>query len=250
MHDPMTVICSNRFFTLYHVDPERDGSDDSCGWFMRMRHADQETLKKITQDFVFQWTHGVPKGWFAESGAPNYSTHAIVLAMFRLAANHHFGHWSQKADRFLSRECFHILFFAENSCDSLCTEIEQRYGPRSGSIQSQAERMAGCVYTWILRSERPWWKHPRWHVHHWNFQIHFLQTLRRRLFTRCQHCGRHFRWGESVAGTNWHDPSRRWFESFRSERDCYHLDCLPQTRGEAPGSNQPTNTPPISVEDD
>jgi hypothetical protein len=48
MHDPMTVICDikspfkkkgetfrDTIITLWHVDPETDGSDDSCDWFNR-----------------------------------------------------------------------------------------------------------------------------------------------------------------------------------------------------------------------
>jgi hypothetical protein len=29
------------FVTIWHVDPETDGSDDSCGWFIRGRHLSQ-----------------------------------------------------------------------------------------------------------------------------------------------------------------------------------------------------------------
>lgn len=48
MHDPMTVAFEiklpfrsekNKYkslITIWHVDPEKDGSDDSCGWFIRL----------------------------------------------------------------------------------------------------------------------------------------------------------------------------------------------------------------------
>jgi hypothetical protein len=243
MHDPITVAFEikspfrsrpskvwpegyrNTLVTVWHCDPETDGSDDSCGWFMRCRHGDKAVLEKIVGDFVFQWTHGVPKGWFNEDGSPNYSSQAIVLMMFRTAANHHFGHWSRRANRFLRRHTFDILHFAENSCDSLHDDIVQHYGPRSGTVRDQAYRMAACVYSWVLRADRPWWKHPRWHVHHWRFQIHPLQALRRRLLSRCEVCGKGFGAGESVVGRCWSEPPRRWFESFRGERYVRHADC-------------------------
>ncbi len=39
MHDPMTVAFSIRFLgiTIWHVDPEKRGDDDSCDWFGRRR---------------------------------------------------------------------------------------------------------------------------------------------------------------------------------------------------------------------
>ena len=33
MHDPLTLIFRCGPFELWHKDPERDGSDDSCDWF-------------------------------------------------------------------------------------------------------------------------------------------------------------------------------------------------------------------------
>jgi hypothetical protein len=63
---------------------------------------------------------------------------------------------------------------------------------------------------WILRAERPWYRHPRWHVHHWRIQVPLWQTFYRWAFERCSKCGGRFGWGESVigdwAGTRiWHD---------------------------------------------
>lgn len=80
MHDPMTIAHEikspfrgkpskfwpkgyrNSLVTIWHVDPERDGTDDSCGWFMRQRHlsAADRTLAEnlITNEF------NNIKGWF------------------------------------------------------------------------------------------------------------------------------------------------------------------------------------------
>ena len=33
------------FITIWHKDPEKDGTDDSCGWFMRSRHGDKKILE-------------------------------------------------------------------------------------------------------------------------------------------------------------------------------------------------------------
>lgn len=254
MHDPMTVafdIPSYKFrqrwprvphlVTVWHVDPERDGSDDSCDWFggRKLTDTQQKALDKIASAFAFEWHRESPYerfGWFMpkgpvdgvyRDGEQNYSTHALVLAMFRIAANEHFGHWSRQTSSFLRRHVYDILMFAENSCDSLCTDIEQKHGVRDGDRKAQARRIAHVVYAWILRSQRPWYRHPRWHVWHWHLQIHPLQSFRRWLLTRCAGCGKRFKWGETPTGTGWGSPPRRWFESFRGERQLYHSTCHP-----------------------
>lgn len=91
MHDPMTVaheirrpwpqrsplFTGGRYWpsivTIWHVDPERDGSDDSCDWFGKRRtrengwypgHQDEyEALPEESRraiDFVW-WTWGPPR---------------------------------------------------------------------------------------------------------------------------------------------------------------------------------------------
>lgn len=60
MHDPMTVIgefpadkMRERFpwlphlVTLWHVDPEKDGSDDSCDWFNRGKAEDKADPRRL-----------------------------------------------------------------------------------------------------------------------------------------------------------------------------------------------------------
>jgi hypothetical protein len=240
VHDPMTVAFDikspfksrpskrwpdgyrNTLATIWHVDPERDGTDDSCGWFMRSRHGDEEVLKKIARDFEYEWRHGVPVGWFDEDGDPNYSPQAVTLGMFRIAANHVFGYWSGRANRFLRRHLFDILHFAENNCDSFYTFITRPYGkdPRE-TVEARAMEAARIVYPYILRADRPWWRHPRWHFWHWRLQIHSWQLFRRWLLTRCHVCGGRFRYGESPVG-GWETPRTRWF---RGEEGLRHSRC-------------------------
>lgn len=70
-------------------------------------------------------------------------------------------------------------------------------------------------YTWRGKLGRPWWKHPRFHVHHWELQIHFIATLKRWLFSRCCKCGGRFTWrqaGGRVVGT-WGGTGPKWFKA-------------------------------------
>lgn len=261
MHDPMTQICSfpsydqqewmrkqwwipafiSNFtlFTLWHNDPCKDGTDESCGWFMRARHGNKETLKRIINRFEFDWdriftpskeddaTDGEPHiertyfcGFFKPDGSPNLSVQAIALNLFFLAAHEHFRcdgrtNWT-KSKRWMRENMMDMVLFAENPTDSLFDTITRKFeiGCREPHTprrrQQRIENMASCIYAWILRKERPWYKHPRWHIHHWSVQIHFWQTIKRWLFERCSICKKGFHWKESVCGSwsgneIWHD---------------------------------------------
>ncbi len=212
MHDPTTLAFQiGNILTIWHHDPEKDGSDDSCGWFMRARHCDQAKLDRIANDFAFQWKSGVPCGWFADNGEPNYSPQAITLGMFLIASNVHFGHWSSRSNRFLRVHAFDILHFAENSCDSLLSFITQPYGrDKRDTPESRAREAATIVYSWICRADRPWWKHPKWHFWHWRFQLHPWQNLKRRWWDKCCVCGK--RGFKEPAYGNW-DGDKIWHAS-------------------------------------
>lgn len=217
MHDPMTVAFEikypwrsnptpfspkgNRhsFITVWHKDPERDGTDDSCGWFMRSRHGNKETLRKIQSDFKYH-CYAEYGGWFDLDGNPKFSCIAITLGMFRVAAYHHFGGDWNKAEHFVCKHLVDLIFFAENPVDSLYHSITNYYGKEPKEYR--VERWASCVYGWILRAEQPWYRHPRWHIHHWRLQVHPWQTLRRWLFERCTICGKGYPWGYCPLG-NW-----------------------------------------------
>jgi len=216
MHDPLIVAFEIRrpwrdrpsplfpkgwrpsVITIWHRDPETDGTDDSCGWFKRARHGDQEILKKIVREFAFDWCQSYG-GWFTEEGKPRFTSMAIALMMFRRAAYEHFNHSWRRTDNFMKRHLYDILSFAENSTDSMHDGIVQRYGPEEK--QERVNRTAEMVYGCILRWSQPWYRHPRWHVWHWRIQVHPWQQFRRRFLDRCSHCGRRFAKNEPVIGT-------------------------------------------------
>lgn len=167
MHDPDTVICSIGPLTLWHHDPCRKGSDDSCGWFMRARHGNDKVRDEIRSDFRFNWSCTL--GWFTTNGDPVMSTPGTVLNMFFTASWVYFGRNRAKVDGFLRRNLLQILLFAESPVDGLASSITGRYGEDREPADHRANQMADCVYAWILRAERKWWHHPRWHFFHWRF---------------------------------------------------------------------------------
>lgn len=255
MHDPMTLAWSikspikrksklfpkgyrNSLIDIWHVDPEKDGTDDSCGWFMRSRHGDAKTFERIVKAFELDWDRVFESdsgktyncGYFlpeaSGAGMPNMGVSAIVLNLFFIAAIEHFkvdgtSNW-KKARKWMQRNLFDILIFAENPSDSLRDSIIRKWG-NDTKREDRIRQIASCIYAWILRETRPWYRHPRWHVHHWRLQIHFTQNLKRWLFSRCAGCGKGFKWGYSVCTNQWDNPGPQWF---KSERGVYHDGCI------------------------
>lgn len=232
------------FITIWHVDPQKDGTDDSCGWFKRARHGDKATLQRIIRRFEFDWDRSFTSedtkrtyytGYFfpkdGGNGYPQLSPIAITMNLFFLAALEHFDrgdeNWDRsrkKAWKFLNCNIAEIICFAENPTDSMQTSICQTYGvdDRPNARQERIENFANIIYGWILREERPWYRHPRWHVHHWKLQVHLLQMFKRWAFSKCCKCGKQFSWGYSPVSNNWDSTGPRWF---RSEEGVYHSDC-------------------------
>lgn len=187
MHDPDTLILSIGPFSLWHQDPcNKPGcGDDSCGWFMRASHGKkkvlEEIIKRIDFDFDRTWTsdlqHTYHCGLFCPNGDPHFSVQGVVLNMFYSAAWCYFKdkHGStdaawRKSRQWMQNNLFQILIFAENPTDSLFDEITGKFRIACGEEWNRDKALsvyASCIYGWILREQRPWWKHPRWHVYHW-----------------------------------------------------------------------------------
>lgn len=129
MHDPCTLvgdfqIRGHRIVTVWHKDPETDGSDNSCDWFGG-RHVDKDIVHKVASSFAYQMKNGMYGGWFKEGGLgrPNFSPMAIGIAMFHIASGNMMGFWKRRQRRFMADNLLDILHFAENNCDSLIGDM-------------------------------------------------------------------------------------------------------------------------------
>ena len=219
---------------IWHEDPQNGpGGDDSCGWFMRSHHGNKEVLERIIKRFSDDWDRVFKSeetgkiyhlGYFIPNGEPNMSTPGIVLNLFFLAAGEHFNvdggsNW-KKARCWMQDNLFDILLFAENPTDSMRDSIIGIWG--SDKRDDRIRGAASCIYGWILRETRPWYKHPRWHFWHWKIQCHPLGNFKRWAFSRCCKCGKGFKWGYAPVTNSWNSEGPRWF---RGETDVYHSDC-------------------------
>lgn len=226
MHDPKSVAFEIRnifvkkdkwgyqpsLITIWHNDPCKDGSDDSCGWFMREQHGNKEVLKKIRSSFDFEFDRSFESsgtvyytGYFSpNTGMPNMSTIGIVLDMFSKAAWIFFDHNRKKHSKFMRDNLYDIIHFAENTVDSLRDHIEGKFRIGTGTEwerEGELNHYSSIIYAWILRRNRKWYQHPRWHINHWSIQFHPFQDIKRRYFDRCSVCGK--RGFKSSAFSDW-----------------------------------------------
>lgn len=203
MHDPSTVAFEiylgkkqksnghyrSPFITIWHEDPEKDGSDDSCGWFIRNRHIDPKLVAKIKREFEFNFKH---EYWFNSGGYPKFSTMGVTLNMYSTAAWQVFMYLNNgKIDRgkynsFMRKHLFDILNFSENPTDSLHDSIHMKYGVED--VKDRVDHFTSVVLADIMRKLRPWYKHPRWHIHHWSISFPIWRSFYRRYFERCDIC--------------------------------------------------------------
>lgn len=174
------------FITIWHHDPEKDGTDDSCGWFIRPRHADQRVLEQIKREFAFNFKHNY---WFDEQGKQVFSTIGTLMLMYREAAWIHFKRNREKVDAFMRKHTHAIILFAENPIDCGGNNITNKFKGDPLS-PDRFNHFAGMVYSDILRKEQKWYQHPRWHVHHWKIQFHPWEQFVRRFWSKCSVCGK------------------------------------------------------------
>jgi len=213
--------------TIWHVDPETDGTDDSCGWFLRARHGDKDMLEKIKKAIDSNFDSSFKSessgttyytGYFSpNTGTPQMSTMGITLNMFNQAAWVFFNYDRKKHNKWMKENLYEILNFAENPIDSLNNEIEGKFRIGCGEEwkrENELDHYASVIYGWLLRSNRKWYQHPKWHIHHWSVQFHPLQKLKRRYWDKCCVCGK--RGFKGSAYGNW-DGTKRWHEHCNSE---------------------------------
>lgn len=237
MHDPMVVAFEiprpwreppSRFFpkgyrptvaTIWHVDPEADGTDDSCRWHTpRATDADRKLVDEMvhweqTRPYYFASPQRQDAKYGLWSIGPGDAL-ALVLAVWQVAA------WRLERRELTPRLALKAMAVAVSEGDNFQQSLA------ASTVEDQRRALLFIVLAY-RRARRPWWRHPRWHIHHWRIQIHFVNQLKRWLFSRCAGCGRRFTWGYSPTTTNWHSKGPRWF---RNESHVYHSECCPGTK--------------------
>lgn len=219
--------------TIWHNDPERRGSDDSCGWFTPpFTETQREIVKALSDDEARD-------PWFqslnAEKNHNPVECETLVRGAFFLVS------------RCLENRCGArpisvddatrwAAEFVHNSCDNMRNSLSFKSGyhsnwyrdgvPNSAEEdrwwrEKTAEGFFGAVMGKILRERRPWFRHPKYHFWHWKLQFHLAQSFKRWAFTRCDKCGGRFKWGQTGVSGNWYGTGPRWFKS----EQLSHMNC-------------------------
>lgn len=212
MYDPSTVafdiniplLGKNNFtkrqnyytlITIWHQDPERTKEgycrtrgDDTCGWFNPPRlKKDDEALRKISIDqyrniCAKQVAHAEKKDYWEVCNDPT-----VVDAVYWCwrAVKHYYKPrgilWQYGADLTFA-EWQAIFMLATNPVDNVRFTFTQIHNAET------FEELFMCVVRAVERFYRPWYKHPRWHIHHWRIVFHPWRQFYRRYFEKCCVC--------------------------------------------------------------
>lgn len=225
MHDPMTVAFeikspfANRYdwgkkwgdrpslITIWHVDPERDGTDNSCGFgYPKPTKKQREALEGIA---------------WAEAHEPIFQRTKAKKITNLVTAEHLMRGCLERVDerlgfrikpQVLDRLARSLVYSNDNCHDSLAFLPGWHTNGDSDTPENRMYSAQGLMFMCfrvLARERRRWWQHPRWHVWHWKLQICPWQRFKRRFIDRCDMCREKFR-GRS-AFTNW-GGDRHWCE--------------------------------------
>lgn len=231
MHDPMTVAFTIKapwwyrpksgpfkgkryhatLVTIWHVDPEKGGSDDSCGY--TVPHLSKCQRKRLKS---WAWHEGRnpyflryrSKEWDMGRAEAEAIYRGLLLHVARVA---------RIRMTYTQAALQAALTIHDPDCIDPASRLCFLPGYHSNSKEDRQEDREQHFYEvicgiarWMKRGRRSWWRHPRWHFWHWRFQVHPLQSLWRRLFVRCSRCGGSFGWKESAIGS-W-SGNKMWHE--------------------------------------
>ena len=230
MHDPRTVAFNVKFpwfttfdygngnkhrfwhdfITIWHADPETDGSDDSCGWtYPKLNKEEKDFTKKLAkQEFEFTYKEYIAKGKVSLPEA--FSKTCSLFITFN-------GHYKKRYSLTLE-ELNYIISVTCHEMDNVSRVFQC---DREHDLEYEIETMMCWMLRHWKKMNRHWWQHPKWHFWHWRFQVHPLLEFRRWALSRCSRCGGHFKWGASVTGS-WGHEEAPWY---KGEIGIWHSSC-------------------------
>lgn len=240
MHDPMTVAFEikspirqpdkhfpdgwrNTLVTIWHVDPESNGSDDSCGF--SIPHLSKRQVERLKS---FAWSEArdpyfmrsANKDWRGSRAEAEVLYRGLLLQVARMiGVKMSFEEAAKEA----------ALTIHTPDCTDSANVFCFLPGYHSNWPQDRPEdredvflRKTIGIARWMLADRRPWYRHPRWHFWHWEIQVVAVQNFKRWAFSKCAECGKGFPWGSSPVSSSWHSTGPLWF---RSERGVMHMSC-------------------------
>lgn len=207
------------FITIWHVDPEKRGDADSCDWHGRhsLTEAERAWLRKEGESahkFFFRGIlkyDNLPDGTMRENtrgdrwpggmvGASGFEVlYGIATAILWRSRGKNgplYQRWfsSWRLRRALTAATPMLLGLVSNSSDNLHHLIGEARACNDDGQKAMGELFI-CVARNLRREARPWWRHPRWHLHHWSIRVAPWDNLKRWVTRSCADCGKRFSWG-------------------------------------------------------
>lgn len=183
---------------VWHIDPEKPGTgnrtDDSCGWFDRtpgeyadaVRYVlkDTEAMHEIERALATRANVTGPYG-HTYPRMPLSETLAVCLLVSRYLElrrwwNGQDGNGGAHASG-AARLFTHVRTVEDVAFDLALSPLDNL------SSVDNPEGMVRLIAAAMNRKFRPWWRHPRWHVHHWEVKFDIVRNVRR-MFERCATC--------------------------------------------------------------
>lgn len=190
---------------VWHIDPEKPGTgnrtDDSCGWFDRTPGVYADAVAYLLKDEGFM--HDV-RLIIARREAMPYPFYEGIserhMTGLRLPAGEALALTVMIAQALELRRWWNGQNGRSGAHGSSWRRLFDRKRPVTEEAQSLAlnptdnlshvenpEGAIRLIAAALNRKFRPWWKHPRWHVHHWKINFHLARSLRR-MFQPCATC--------------------------------------------------------------
>jgi hypothetical protein len=175
-------------FDIWHVDPERNvpgqRRDDSCGWFPR--NLTPELERAVAELGKPHWSdiRRRIEDAFATSYTPNVEYRSLVEMPMWVAFPTHL-----MVLQALDRIAFKRRRTPDHKLVSLASGLAFSTVDNLNGPWESPERYIRLLAACYRRELRPWWRHPRWHVHHWRIHFDLVRNVRR-MFQRCATCKR------------------------------------------------------------
>lgn len=204
---------------VWHADPERRGDDDSCDWHgsHALTDADRDWLRKEGEQEHQFFFRGIlkyddkPDGTMIQNtrderwpgGMISASSLEVLygiawIILWRMPVNGRklhermFSGWRMR--RAMAAALPVLLGLVSHPSDNVHSQIVEARACTDEGAKAMGELFVTVARN-LRRASRPWWRHPRWHVHHWSVRVVPLQNLHRWLTRRCATCGKRFPWG-------------------------------------------------------
>ena len=208
------------FITIWHVDPERRGNDDSCGWF---RPPLSNRVRSIVESLAADEAR---EPWFmamaVKSNPDSVLCERLLFGAFMLMSRCmlnrgviRYGVSVSKAQRWASEMtynavdnfrgslCFMSGYHSNWYKDGIPNTPEQDLWHRDQQARSFFSAIAGV----ILQDRRWWFQHPKWHVIHWKRRLNYNKPIERELRDmaedRCAPMFEYKYWGLPLPCVGW-----------------------------------------------